>query len=34
MEYYGYTNIEKEVIEKDITSEDILTDIDKAVSNQ
>lgn len=34
MEYYGYTNIEKEVIEKDITSEDILTDIDKAVSGR
>ena len=31
MSYYGYTNIEKEVIEKDITSEDILTDMDNAV---
>lgn len=34
MKYYGYTNIATEVIEKDITSEDILVDIDKAVSGR
>lgn len=34
MRYYGYKNIEKEVVEKDITSEDILAEIDKAVSGR
>jgi DNA (cytosine-5)-methyltransferase 1 len=34
MTYYGYTNIDQEVIEKDITSKDILVDIDKAVSGR
>ena len=34
MSYYGYTNIEKEVVEKDITSEDILTDMNNAVSGR
>lgn len=34
MAYYGYSNIEREVIEKDITSADILTDIDNAVAGR
>ena len=34
MAYYGYKNINNEVIEKDITSEDILLDIDKAVAGR
>ena len=34
MAYYGYKNIKNEVIEKDITSEDILLDIDKAVAGR
>ena len=34
MAYYGYKNIKNEVIEKDITSEDILFDIDKAVAGR
>ena len=34
MAYYGYQNINNEVIEKDITSEDILLDIDKAVAGR
>ena len=34
MAYYGYSNIEREVIEKDITSDDILTDIDNAVAGR
>lgn len=34
MDYYGYSNIEREVIEKDITSADILTDIDNAVAGR
>ena len=34
MAYYGYTNIKNEVIEKDITSDDILSDIDKAVAGR
>lgn len=34
MAYYGYSNIEREVIEKDITSADILTDIDTAVAGR
>lgn len=34
MVYYGYSNIEREVIEKDITSADILTDIDNAVAER
>lgn len=34
MSYYGYKNINDEVIEKDITSEDILLDIDKAVAGR
>ena len=34
MTYYGYKNINNEVIEKDITSEDILLDIDKAVAGR
>ena len=34
MAYYGYKNINHEVIEKDITSEDILLDIDKAVAGR
>lgn len=34
MVYYGYSNIEREVIEKDITSADILTDIDNAVAGR
>lgn len=34
MAYYGYSNIEREVIEKDITSSDILTDIDNAVAGR
>lgn len=34
MAYYGYPNIEREVIEKDITSADILTDIDNAVAGR
>lgn len=34
MAYYEYSNIEREVIEKDITSADILTDIDNAVAGR
>ena len=34
MAYYGYTNINKEVIEKDITSDDIIVDIDNAVDRR
>lgn len=34
MKYYGYSNIDREVIEKDITSDDILVDIDKAVAGR
>lgn len=34
MAYYGYSNIEREVIEKDITSADLLTDIDNAVAGR
>ena len=34
MAYYGYSNIDREVIEKDITSADILTDIDNAVAGR
>ena len=34
MAYYGYKNINNEVIEKDITSEDILLDIDMAVAGR
>ena len=34
MMYYGYFNIAQEVIEKDITSEDILVDIDNAVAGR
>lgn len=34
MKYYGYNNFEKEVIEHDITSEDILDRIDIAVKNK
>ena len=34
MMYYGYSNIAQEVIEKDITSEDILVDIDNAVAGR
>lgn len=34
MAYYGYSNIDREVIEKDITSADILTDIDNAVEGR
>lgn len=34
MAYYGYTNINNEVIEQDITSDDILTNIDKAVAGR
>lgn len=34
MAYYGYSSIEREVIEKDITSADILTDIDNAVAGR
>ena len=34
MAYYGYKNICQEVIEKDITSDDILTYIDEAVSGR
>ena len=34
MAYYGYSNIEREVIEKDITSADIVTDIDNAVAGR
>lgn len=34
MVYYGYSNIDREVIEKDITSADILTDIDNAVAGR
>ena len=34
MAYYGYKNINNEVIEKDITSDDILLDIDKAVAGR
>lgn len=34
MAYYGYSNISEEVIEKDITSNDILIDLDKAVSGR
>lgn len=34
MIYYGYTNIKNEVIEKDITSDDILINIDKAVDGR
>lgn len=34
MTYYGYSNVEREVIEKDITSADILTDIDNAVAGR
>lgn len=34
MAYYGYSNIEREVIEKDIASADILTDIDNAVAGR
>lgn len=34
MAYYGYKNIKNEVIEKDITSEDILLDINKAVAGR
>ena len=34
MAYYGYTNINNEVIEKDITSDDIISDIDKAVAGR
>ena len=34
MAYYGYANINNEVIEKDITSDDILSDIDKAVAGR
>lgn len=34
MSYYGYSSIEREVIEKDITSADILTDIDNAVAGR
>lgn len=34
MSYYGYSNIEREVIEKDITSADILTNIDNAVARR
>ena len=34
MSYYGYKNINDEVIEKDITSEDIILDIDKAVAGR
>ena len=34
MSYYGYKNADKEVIEKDITSEDILHDIDRALEGR
>lgn len=34
MFYYGYVNINNEVIEKDITSDDILINIDKAVDGR
>ena len=34
MRYYGYSNPENEVIEADITSEDILEKIDLAVNNR
>ena len=34
MVYYGYTNVNNEVIEQDITSDDILTNIDKAVAGR
>lgn len=34
MAYYGYKNIGNEVIEKDITSNDILSDIDNAVDGR
>ena len=34
MIYYGYTNVNEEVIEQDITSDDILTNIDKAVAGR
>lgn len=34
MQFYGYKNIDNEVIEKDITSNDIIKHIDKAVSGR
>ena len=34
MQYYGYQNADKEVIEHDITAEDILEKIDKAVEGR
>lgn len=34
MAYYGYKNIDKEVIERDITSDDILSHIDSAVDGR
>ena len=34
MQYYGYKNIEKEVLEYDITSDDIIQKLDEAVSNR
>lgn len=34
MKHYGYKNVDKEVLEQDITSEDILDKIDEAVDGR